>query len=82
MIHTDVKLLHLIIYDIGKSVLIKEFSFGDLMVSFFVKGTIVEAIVTFVLVTVILMVAIDSKSKTGLAPLLIGLALGVNILAV
>jgi hypothetical protein len=27
------------------------------------------------------MVALDTKSKTGLAPLLIGLALAVNILA-
>jgi glycerol uptake facilitator-like aquaporin len=48
----------------------------------FVKGILIEAIVTFVLVTVILMVALDTKSKTGLAPLLIGFALAVNILAV
>jgi glycerol uptake facilitator-like aquaporin len=47
----------------------------------FVKGILIEAIVTFVLVTVILMVALDTKSKTGLAPLLIGFALAVNILA-
>ncbi len=47
----------------------------------FVKGIIIEAIVTFVLVTVILMVALDTKSKTGLAPLLIGFTLAVNILA-
>lgn len=49
---------------------------------FFLKGILIEAIVTFVLVTVILMVALDTKSKTGLAPLLIGFALAVNILAV
>ena len=48
----------------------------------FLQGILIEAIVTFVLVTVILMVALDTKSKTGLAPLLIGLALAVNILAV
>lgn len=42
---------------------------------------IIEAIATFVLVTVVLMVAIDTKSKTGLAPVLIGFTLGVNILA-
>ncbi len=47
----------------------------------FVKGILIEAIATFVLVTVILMVALDTKSKTGLAPLLIGFALAVNILA-
>ena len=46
------------------------------------KGILIEAIVTFVLVTVIIMVALDSKSKTGLAPVLIGFTLGVNILAV
>jgi len=46
------------------------------------QGILMEAIVTFVLVTVVLMVALDTKSKTGLAPLLIGLALGVNILAI
>lgn len=45
------------------------------------KGILIEAIVTFVLVTVIIMVALDSKSKTGLAPVLIGFTLGVNILA-
>jgi glycerol uptake facilitator-like aquaporin len=49
---------------------------------FFVKGILIEFIVTFVLVTVILMVALDTKSKTGLAPVLIGFALAVNILAV
>lgn len=38
-------------------------------------------IATFVLVTVIIMLVIDTKSKTGLAPLLIGLTLAVNILA-
>jgi aquaporin related protein len=46
------------------------------------QGILIEAIVTFVLVTVILMVALDTKSKTGLAPLLIGFALAVNILAI
>jgi len=46
------------------------------------QGIIIEFIVTFVLVTVILMVALDTKSKTGLAPLLIGFALAVNILAI
>jgi len=46
------------------------------------QGILIEAIVTFVLVTVILMVALDTKSKTGLAPLLIGFAYVVNILAV
>jgi len=46
------------------------------------QGILIEAIVTFVLVTVILMVALDTKSKTGLAPLLIGFAYAVNILAV
>jgi glycerol uptake facilitator-like aquaporin len=47
----------------------------------FLKGILIEAIVTFAFVTVILMVALDTKSKTGLAPLLIGFALAVNILA-
>jgi MIP family channel proteins len=46
------------------------------------QGILIEAIATFVLVTVILMVALDTKSKTGLAPLLIGFALAVNILAI
>jgi glycerol uptake facilitator-like aquaporin len=46
------------------------------------KGIFIEFIVTFVLVTVILMVALDTKSKTGLAPILIGFTLAVNILAV
>jgi MIP family channel proteins len=46
------------------------------------QGILTEAVVTFVLVTVILMVALDTKSKTGLAPLLIGFALAVNILAI
>jgi len=46
------------------------------------QGVIIEAIVTFVLVTVILMVALDTKSKTGLAPLLIGFTLAANILAI
>jgi glycerol uptake facilitator-like aquaporin len=48
----------------------------------FVKGILIEFIVTFILVTVILMVALDTKSKTGLAPILIGFTLAVNILAV
>jgi len=48
---------------------------------FFFKGIAIEFIVTFVLVTVILMVALDTKSKTGLAPILIGFTLAVNILA-
>jgi len=46
------------------------------------QGIFIEAIATFVLVTVILMVALDTKSKTGLASLLIGFALAVNILAI
>ncbi|CAF1244738.1 unnamed protein product [Adineta steineri] len=46
------------------------------------QGIAIELIVTFVLVTVILMVALDTKSKTGLAPILIGFTLAVNILAV
>lgn len=46
------------------------------------QGIFIEAIATFVLVTIILMVAIDTKSKTGLAPLLIGFTLAVNILAI
>jgi glycerol uptake facilitator-like aquaporin len=52
----------------------------DLLV-LFLKGILIEFIATFILVTVVLMVALDTKSKTGLAPLLIGLTLGVNILA-
>lgn len=48
----------------------------------FWQGILIEAIVTFVLVTVILMVALDTKSKTGLAPVIIGFALAVNILAI
>ena len=47
----------------------------------FFKGIFTEFIVTFAFVTVILMVALDTKSKTGLAPILIGFALAVNILA-
>jgi len=46
------------------------------------QGVLIEFLVTFVLVTVILMVALDTKSKTGLAPILIGFTLAVNILAV
>jgi len=45
------------------------------------EGLVLEIIVTFVLVTVILMVALDTKAKTGLAPLIIGLALAACILA-
>jgi len=45
------------------------------------QGILIEFIVTFVLVTVILMVALDTKSKTGLAPILIGFTLAANILA-
>jgi len=45
------------------------------------QGIIIEFIVTFVLVTVILMVALDTKSKTGLAPLLIGFTFVANVLA-
>lgn len=45
------------------------------------KGIFIELIATFVLVTVILMVALDTKGKTGLAPLLIGFTLAVAILA-
>jgi glycerol uptake facilitator-like aquaporin len=48
---------------------------------FFFKGIFIELIATFVLVTVILMVALDTKSKTGLAPIIIGFTLAVNILA-
>ncbi|CAF1089299.1 unnamed protein product [Rotaria sp. Silwood1] len=46
------------------------------------QGIIIEFLATFILVTVIIMVAIDTKSKTGLAPLLIGFTLAVNILAI
>ncbi|CAF5130297.1 unnamed protein product, partial [Rotaria magnacalcarata] len=46
------------------------------------QGILIEFIATFVLVTVILMVVLDTKSKTGLAPLLVGLTLAVNILAI
>ena len=45
------------------------------------QGILVEFIVTFVLVTVIIMVTIDTKSKTGLASILIGLALAACLLA-
>lgn len=48
----------------------------------FWQGILIEFIVTFVLVTVLIMVTIDSKSKTGLAPLVIGLTLAAGILAV
>ena len=54
---------------------------NELMKIIYFKGIIIEFIGTFILVTVILMVALDTKSKTGLAPILIGFALGVNILA-
>ncbi|CAF2462426.1 unnamed protein product [Rotaria sp. Silwood2] len=46
------------------------------------QGIIIEFLATLILVTVIIMVAIDTKSKTGLAPLLIGFTLVVNILAI
>lgn len=46
------------------------------------QGIIIECIVTFLLVTVILMTALDTKSKTGLAPVLIGFALAVSILSI
>lgn len=46
------------------------------------KGIVIEFIVTFVLVTVILMVILDTKSKTGLGPIIVGFTLAVNILAV
>jgi MIP family channel proteins len=45
------------------------------------QGILIEFIVTFVLVTVILMVALDTKSKTGLAPLMIGFTLAASMLA-
>lgn len=41
----------------------------------------VEFFITFLLITVILLVALDTKSKTGLACLLIGFTLVGNILA-
>jgi glycerol uptake facilitator-like aquaporin len=41
----------------------------------------IELLLTFIFVTVILMVAIDNKSKTNLAPIYIGIALCVCILA-
>ena len=46
------------------------------------QGIVIEFIVTFILVTVILMVVIDTKSKTGLAPIIVGFTLAVNILAI
>ncbi|CAF1226263.1 unnamed protein product [Rotaria sp. Silwood1] len=46
------------------------------------QGIIIELIVTFILVTVILMVLLDTKSKTGLAPILVGFTLAASILAV
>ena len=46
------------------------------------QGILIEFIATFVLVTVLIMAAIDTKSKTGLAPLLIGFTLAVNVLAI
>ncbi|CAF1062825.1 unnamed protein product [Rotaria sordida] len=46
------------------------------------QGILIEFIVTFILVTVILMVVIDTKSKTGLASILVGFTLAANILAV
>jgi len=62
--------------------ILKKLFIRDLFFFLLLKGILIEAIVTFVLVTVVLMVALDTKSKTGLAPLLIGFALAVNILAV
>ncbi|CAF1295862.1 unnamed protein product [Adineta steineri] len=44
------------------------------------QGLIIEFFITFLFVTVILLVALDTKSKTGLAPLLIGFTLVGNIL--
>ena len=41
-----------------------------------------EFFITFLLVTVILLVALDTKSKTGLASLLIGFTVIGNMLAV
>lgn len=46
------------------------------------QGIFIELIVTFLLVTVILMTALDTKSKTGLASVLIGFTLAVSILAI
>ena len=40
-----------------------------------------EFFITFSLVTVILLVALDTKSKTGLASMIIGFTLAANILA-
>lgn len=45
------------------------------------QGILIECIATFVLVTIVLMVALDTKSKTGLAPIIIGFTLAVGILA-
>ncbi|CAF0894058.1 unnamed protein product [Didymodactylos carnosus] len=44
------------------------------------EGLLIECTVTFLLVTVILMVAVDTKSKTILAPIVIGLTLTGGIL--
>lgn len=49
---------------------------------FSLQGLLIEMFITYVLVTVIVQVALDTKSKTGLAPILIGLTLSGNILAV
>ncbi len=79
----DVRLWPTNMYKIGKYVLMRntQENLNANVVLLCSKGILIEAIVTFVLVTVILMVALDTKSKTGLAPLLIGFALAVNILA-
>ncbi|CAF1051110.1 unnamed protein product [Didymodactylos carnosus] len=45
------------------------------------EGILIELLVTFVFITIILMVALDTKSKTGLAPVLIGFTLVACILA-
>ncbi|CAF1636967.1 unnamed protein product, partial [Adineta ricciae] len=45
------------------------------------QGLIMEFFITFSLVTVILLVALDTKSKTGLASMIIGFTLAANILA-
>ncbi len=44
-------------------------------------GLFIELLVTFVFITVILMVTIDNKSKSPFAPIYIGIALCVCILA-
>ena len=70
----------LIILEFGKYVLNRKLM-DRMICSFDLKGIAIEFIVTFVLVTVVIMVALDTKSKTGLAPLLIGFAFAVCNLA-